>query len=155
MFQFLPRYVVYRLTVSLRAYSRAWLYSLGSFLSPGSLRYRISLPSAHCSRLSDTQRWRDFRFQYSQFSACTQVLEAPVSVLKHSLQEHWHACPMSLLHKGFSGLNRSRGLHRPMKEMCAQNPCLEPCPKDVPISQSQRSKTENKCNSLAMNFWTG
>ena len=41
---------------------------------------------------------------------------------------------------------------RPMKEPCAQNPYPEPCPKDVPISQSQRSKTEDRCNSTGYEF---
>lgn len=41
---------------------------------------------------------------------------------------------------------------RPMKEPCTQNSHPEPFPKDVPISQSQRSKTEDKCNSTGYEF---
>lgn len=39
-----------------------------------------------------------------------------------------------------------------MKEPCAQNPYPELHPKDVPISQSQRSKTEDRCNSTGYEF---
>lgn len=41
---------------------------------------------------------------------------------------------------------------RPMNEPCAQNPYLELRPKDVPISQSQRSKTEDRCNPTGYEF---
>lgn len=42
--------------------------------------------------------------------------------------------------------------NKPMKGLCAQHPYLEPFPKDVPISQRQRSETEDKSNSTGYEF---